>query len=163
MSGCNNMASIGSKNRIKSGSKVRLHLEMLLQDGTEALSTFGEEPLVLRIGDGTLAPGLEKLLLGLPSKANERFLANGDDLYGPRVSEKVHWLELSAFPSDLAPTPGQVVAFDTPGGQETAGVVLGVEDDRVQVDFNHPLAGRSLHIRVQILDVSEPDSKQENT
>ena len=47
------------------GSLVELHLALTLGDGTEALSTFDEAPLRLRIGDGTLDPGLEEPLLGL--------------------------------------------------------------------------------------------------
>jgi FKBP-type peptidyl-prolyl cis-trans isomerase SlpA len=55
-----------------------------------------------------------------------------------------------------------VVAFDTPGGQETAGVVLAVETDRVQVDLNHPLSRHSLQIRVKVFSVSATDSADEN-
>ena len=41
------------------GSTVSLHLAITLEDGTEAISTFGEEPVQLQMGDGTLQPGLE--------------------------------------------------------------------------------------------------------
>jgi FKBP-type peptidyl-prolyl cis-trans isomerase SlpA len=47
-----------------------------------------------------------------------------------------------------------VVAFETPGGQELAGLVLAVEGDLVQVDLNHPLSGRPLNIEVEILAVA---------
>jgi FKBP-type peptidyl-prolyl cis-trans isomerase SlpA len=67
-------------------------------------------------------------------------------------------LPLSDFPSDLDPTPGQVVAFTTPAGHETSGLVLEREGEgaagRVRVDFNHPFAGRSLTLRVRILSVT---------
>jgi FKBP-type peptidyl-prolyl cis-trans isomerase SlpA len=143
------------------GARVRLHLAIRLQDGTEALSTFGEEPLALTIGDGTLAPGLEALLEGTASGEEKRLVADGRTLFGERIDEKIHWLPRGDFPAALAPEPGQVVAFETPGGEETAGLVLAVEGDRVQVDFNHPLAGRLLQIELQILDVAAPGSDPE--
>ncbi|MEA3275857.1 MAG: FKBP-type peptidyl-prolyl cis-trans isomerase [Pseudomonadota bacterium] len=145
---------------IQPRSQVRLHLEIHLEEGTEALSTLGEEPLDCTLGDGTLVPGLERLLLGLEPGADVRFLADGSYLYGSRSEEKIHWLPREGFPED--PTPGQVVAFGAPGGQETAGIVLATESDRVQVDFNHPLSGRSLRIRVHILAVSNLNKAQEN-
>jgi FKBP-type peptidyl-prolyl cis-trans isomerase SlpA len=138
------------------GSACTLHLEIRLPDGTLALSTRDGEPLELTLGDGTLTPGLEDLLLGLAAGQRTRFIAQGDDLYGPRDPSAVHWLPLADFPQDQGTAPGQVVAFETPGGQELAGLVLAVEGNLVQVDLNHPLSGRSLNIEVEILAVT-PD------
>lgn len=142
---------------IQPGSRVRLHLEILLADGTPALSSFGEEAMEVILGDGTLVPGLEDLLIGLHEGADERILADGAELYGPRDDTKTHWLPRSDFPRELDLVRGQVVAFDTPGGQEIAGILLETEPDRIRVDFNHPLAGRSLQIRAQVLSVASPD------
>lgn len=141
---------------IAPGSRIRLDLEILLEDGTVALSSFGEEPLEVTVGDGTLAAGLEELLLGLPAGADERFLAEGADLYGPRDTDNVHWLPLSNFDEGMRLETGQVIAFETPGGQETAGTILALERDRARVDFNHPLANRSLQIRARIHSVQSP-------
>ena len=142
--------------RAEPGCELRLHLEIRLPDGTQALSTFDEEPLAVRLGDGALAPGLEQILLGLAEGSQIDLLADGSDLYGPRDEAKVHWMARSEFPADIDPVPGQVLAFDSPGGHETAGVVLRVDGERVQVDFNHPLSGRSLQIRAQLLAVTPP-------
>lgn len=141
---------------IQPGSRVRLHLEIILEDGTPAVSSFGEEAMELTLGDGTLAAGLEGLLMGLDAGADERILADGSDLYGSRDETKTHWLPRSDFPPNLTLNRGQVVAFDAPGGQEVAGILVETESDRVRVDFNHPLSGRSLQIRAQILSVTSP-------
>jgi 4-hydroxy-3-methylbut-2-enyl diphosphate reductase len=135
------------------GSRIELHLEIRLQDGTPALSTLGEAPLSLTLGDGTLPPALEALMAGLTPGAEARFLVSGSDLYGPRDPNNVHWLPLADFPPDPTTEPGQVVAFDTPGGHEVAGLVVKLDADRVHVDFNHPLAGRPLDLLVQVLSV----------
>jgi FKBP-type peptidyl-prolyl cis-trans isomerase SlpA len=141
---------------LRCGSACTLHLEIRLPDGTLALSTRDGAPLELTLGDGTLTPGLEDLLLGLAAGQRTRFIAQGGDLYGPRDPSAVHWLPLADFPRDQGTAPGQVVAFETPGGQELAGLVLAVEGDLVQVDLNHPLSGRPLNIEVEILAVT-PD------
>ncbi len=143
---------------VNPGAMVRLHLAIRLADGTEVLSSFGGDPLDVALGAGTLAPGVEELLIGLPAGADERFLVDGSTLYGPHEAAKIHWLARGDLPTDFPLVRGQLVAFDTPGGQELAGLVLEIEADRVQVDFNHPLAGRSLQIHVRIVDANLLDA-----
>lgn len=138
------------------GSYVQLHLEIYLQDGTLALSAWGDDALTLTLGDGTLAPGLEALLVGLTPGVEARVLASGEDLYGPHDPDNIHWLPRSDFPPEMAATPGQVIAFETPGGHELAGLVLASDPQRVQVDLNHPLAGRSLNIRLLMIVPAAP-------
>ena len=145
---------------ITAGAQVTLHLEIRLADGTLALSTWDADPLAITLGDGTLVPGLEALLAGMTPGEETRLLVSGDDLYGQRDPDAIHWLPVAGFPPGQGTEPGQVVAFDTPGGHELAGLVLEVDADRVRVDLNHPLAGRSLDIRVRILSVLPATGQQ---
>jgi FKBP-type peptidyl-prolyl cis-trans isomerase SlpA len=140
--------------RIGPHSRVTLHLSLTLEDGTEVLSTFAEEPLSFVMGDGTLAPGLEEMLLDLPAGSDTQLLAEGAAVFGAVDPGLVHDLPVDDLPPGFAAEPGQVIAFETPGGQETPGTVLAVTDTHLRVDFNHPLARRGLRARVQILAVS---------
>lgn len=139
---------------IAPGSTVSLHMEVRFHDGFVALSTFDADPITCTIGDGTLTPGLEGMVLGLRSGADETSLVSGSDLFGAHDPDNLHWLDMGEFPPELDPVPGQVVAFETPGGHETSGVVLEREIDRVRVDFNHPFSGRSLTVRIKVLSVA---------
>jgi FKBP-type peptidyl-prolyl cis-trans isomerase 2 len=139
------------------GRAVELHLEVRFQDGFVALSTFDAEPIGCTIGDGTLTPAFESTLLGLAPGSETYVVAHGSELFSPYEDANIHWMERGDFPPDIEPVPGLVVAFETPGGHETSGVVLEVESDRVRVDFNHPFAGRSLTIRVRLLSVAESE------
>ena len=136
-------------------SRVTLHLSISLEDGTEVLSSYDGDPLCFTMGDGTLAPGLEALLFGFAVGTDTQLLADGAAVYGSADPDLVHDLPRTDLPAGFAPEPGQVIAFDTPGGQETAGTVLAVSDEQVRVDFNHPLATRGLRIAVQVLAVDD--------
>lgn len=83
--------------RIRIGSRVKLHLRICLADGTVALSSFGEDALELTLGDGTLVPGLERLM-GLRTGADQRFAADGSELYGRRDDANIHWIDRNDFP-----------------------------------------------------------------
>ena len=138
---------------ITPGYRVRLHLSLALTDGTEALSTFGGEPMELTMGDGTLLPTLELALFGLRAGDDQTLTLLPEQAYGPHDPALIHELPRSRFPTGMAPQVGQIVAFEMPDGDEVAGAVIEIGDQTVRVDFNHPLAGREVVFRAQILTV----------
>ena len=135
------------------GSRVTLHLRLALPDGTEALSTFGEEPLTFVMGDGTLAAGLELALYGLQPGDDQTLELEPHQAYGSRDPDNVHRMPRTDFTPDMALEPGLILGFTLPSGQETPGLIREVHDDEVEVDFNHPLAGHRVVFRAQVLEV----------
>jgi FKBP-type peptidyl-prolyl cis-trans isomerase SlpA len=147
------MTAPGNVARVAPGRRVTLHLALSLPDGTEALSTFGEEPLSFVMGDGTLTEGLELSLYGLRAGDREALELDPEQAFGLRDESLIQTLPRSDFPPDMTLEPGYILAFTTPSGDEVAGQVLEVGGQQVELDFNHPLAGRHLHLRAQILSV----------
>lgn len=141
---------------ISPGSTVTLHLSLTLEDGTVAESTFGGEPHTFTMGDGTLASGLELALYGLYPGDTQRIRLTPEQTFGRRDPANIHRVPRASFPVDLHIEPGVIVGFETPGGDEVGGVVLAVEADAVEVDFNHPLAGHEITFDVEIIDVQPP-------
>lgn len=143
-------------NEIVPGSRVTLHLSLTFTDGTEALSTFGDEPETLVLGDGTLTPGLELALYGLKAGDKQTLTLTAEQGFGFRDEEKIHQMQRNRFPPEMELAKGQVIGFTTPEGAEIPGTVFELGEDEVTIDFNHPLAGREVVFRVQILEVEEP-------
>lgn len=141
---------------IVTGSEVTLHFRITLPDGTEALSTFGEEPLTVVIGDGTLRGGLELALYGLKAGDTQRLTLEPDQAFGFHDEALIHQMPRSDFPDDMTLEEGQVIGFTAPSGDEAAGSVMAVGEDQVTVDFNHPLAGKQVTFEVEILAVGRP-------
>jgi FKBP-type peptidyl-prolyl cis-trans isomerase SlpA len=48
---------------------------------------------------------------------------------------------------------GLLVIFNDAANTELPGVVKAIDDDQVTVDFNHPLAGKTLTFEVEIFEV----------
>jgi FKBP-type peptidyl-prolyl cis-trans isomerase SlpA len=135
------------------GSTVTLHLALTLEDGTVAESTFGDEPLTFTMGDGTLVHGLELALYGLRPGDTQRLALYPEQAFGAHDPERVHRLLRAGMPADIELRPGNLVVFDTPEGEEIAGTLLSLDEDMLEVDLNHPLAGRRLVFDVEIIDV----------
>ena len=141
------------KHPISPGSTVTLHLSLTLQNGTVAESTFDDEPLTFKMGDGSLAEGLELGLYGLRSGDTQRLELYPEQAFGLHDPGKVHQLPRTDFDAQLVLEPGSIIGFDTPGGEELSGTIIAFDDATVEVDFNHPLAGRVVIFDVEIIDV----------
>ncbi|MCU7906847.1 MAG: FKBP-type peptidyl-prolyl cis-trans isomerase [Candidatus Thiodiazotropha sp. (ex Epidulcina cf. delphinae)] len=144
------------KTPIAPGSRVRMHFSMTLPDDTEVVSTYQEAPLAFTLGDRTMEPMLELSLLGLRAGEEQSLLISGDDVYGARDDKSVHWIDKKAFPPDQTLAAGHVIAFTAPAGEALAGIVEKIEHERVLVDFNHPLSGKTISFKATILEVREP-------
>ncbi len=142
-----------TEQRIRPGSRVVMHYQLSLKDGTELDATPPGEPIDFRLGDGTMIKGLELALLGMQAGQNEKFIIPPETGFGYREPAAVQWMPKSDFPPQLDPQVGQIISFSLPGGEEIPGAILAVEGDRVQVDLNHPLAGREVVFSVEILGV----------
>ncbi|MGQ9511057.1 MAG: FKBP-type peptidyl-prolyl cis-trans isomerase [Thermaceae bacterium] len=104
-------------------------------------------------GHQNIIQGLEEALEGHMEGETIRASVAPEKAYGPRDPEGVQVVPLDAFPEDAEVVPGaQFYAQDEEGNPVTVTVVA-VEGDEVTVDFNHPLAGKSLDFEVEILKV----------
>ena len=139
------------------GSAVTLHFSLSLPDGTEAISTFGEDPLSFNLGDQTFQPGLELGLYGLKAGDEQTLTLTPDQAYGDHEPALVQQMPLSDFDAGNPPEPDQVMSFLLAGNEETMGIIREVGEQEVTVDFNHPLSGHEVVFKVQILDVGVPD------
>jgi len=146
--------------RIACGSHVTLHYRLaVLVDGAEreVVSTFGERPATLTVGEGAIAAALENCLVGLAEGARERFELPPQDGFGLRNGELVQTLTAGAFRAGTVAqrdyAPGDVVEFRSPDGLAVSGVLKSRDGERVVVDFNHPLAGLPVRFDVQVVGV----------
>ncbi len=142
--------------QIQPGSRVQLHLALKLAEGTVAESTFGETPLDITIGDGTLIHGLEVALYGMRPGQRQSVTLHPDQAYGERDPDAVGWLPRDQFPAEMKLAPGALVGFSGPEDEEVAALVIAVEADQVQIDFNHPLAGKPIIFESEIISVEPP-------
>lgn len=138
---------------ISLNSKVTLHFAVFLDDGNEVDSTFQRQPGSFVMGDGSLLPGFEKRLLGLKAGDQQQFKIPASEGFGERQSANIQRMKRSEFGPDLTLQTGVVLAFAQQDGKETPGMVLVFDEDEVEVDFNHPLAGRDLVFKVYVLAV----------
>ncbi|MEY4642234.1 MAG: hypothetical protein RLZZ227_2228 [Pseudomonadota bacterium] len=142
------------------GREVRLHFALQLESGEVIDSNFDREPVSFCIGDGNLLPGFEEKLSGLVAGDHREFLLEPEQAFGPVNEDNVQRFPHYQFAPDLALASGAVIEFADATGNKQAGVVRSVGKQWVEVDFNHPLAGRRIRFIVQVHAVG-PNTEQD--
>ena len=138
---------------IEAGSKVSIHFRISLDNGFIADDTFAGEPFTFTSGDGSLAEGLDQVLIGLKEKTIKQFTLKPEQAFGMVDQDKVHQLPKSDFPDDIKLAKGQIIGFSSPSGEEVPGTVKCIDEQTVTVDFNHPLAGQTIIFDVEVLSI----------
>ncbi len=124
-----------------------------------------EVPLKFIYGAGMMIPAFEKALMGLEPGEKFDFSIVPEDAYGEYKEENVldlpkHIFEVNGkFDSKLI-REGNTVPMVNTDGQRMNGSVLEVKDDVVVMDFNHPLAGETLHFSGEVIEVHEPTAEE---
>jgi FKBP-type peptidyl-prolyl cis-trans isomerase SlpA len=151
--GAEREASVG----IREGSHVTLHFRLALADGQIIFDTFSDHPATIQVGQGQIAPALERCLMALQEGDERSYSLEPDDGFGPRNPELIQRVSrslLDQYSDGSEPIePGDVVEFPTPDGLggRVAGVFKGWEGDAALFDFNHPLAGQAMTFDVKII------------
>ena len=124
-----------------------------------------ETPLKFIFGTGAMLPAFEDALKGLEVGDKFNFSITPADAYGEYVEE--HVLDLpknifevdGKFDSEMIKEGNTVPMMDS-NGNRMNGSVLEVKEDVVVMDFNHPLAGETLHFNGEVIDVHEPTAEE---
>ena len=107
------------------------------------------------MGDGSLLPGFEACLLGMKGGEEGVFTITPEQGFGEPQEANYQDIPRHTFSSDSELEIGMVFSFADAAGGELPGVVDSFDEDTVRVNFNHPLAGRTLRFEVKI-DRVEP-------
>lgn len=140
-------------NKINRFSKVTLHHQLGLTDDTVLEDTFDEEPMVIQLGSGELAEGLELALVELVAGDEQTIDINPDLAFG-YVDETLYVdMARDEFDPEIELQKGLIIEFSTPNEDFVPGTILDFDDKIVQVDLNHPLAGQTVRYKVKIIAV----------
>lgn len=132
---------------------VSIDYELKDSEGT-LIDRSESEPLTYLHGNDNIIPGLERQLEG--KKAGDRLAVTvaPADGYGDRDEELIFAVSKSDFAEPDKVEVGMQFQAHQEGSVNIV-TVVGVTDDEVKVDANHPLAGKTLHFDVAVKEVRE--------
>ena len=143
---------------IQENSVVRFHYTVSEPGKGQIESSRDREPLSVLVGHGSVIPGLEQALIG--RQAGDTFEVNipPEQAYGEHRDGMTQRVPRKHF-KNARLVPGMQVVLPTSIGQR-AMTVLKVGVSVVDVDLNHPLAGKTLNFAVDVIDVRAASAEE---
>ena len=142
--------------KVGENTVVTLDYELRLDDGQLVESTFEtQRPFIFYFGRSNVLPAFEEALSGREEGEELEVVLPPEKAYGPVMEEAIYNVPREQFPPDAALEVGNTMMMETPEGEQYPFRIAAVTDDEVTVDFNHPLAGKTLHFKVLIKSVRE--------
>ncbi|WP_300719976.1 FKBP-type peptidyl-prolyl cis-trans isomerase [Pseudomonas sp.] len=141
-----------TEQRIGQNTQVTLHFALRLENGDTVDSTFDKSPATFKVGDASLLPGFEAALFGFKAGDKRTLEILPENAFGQPNPQNVQIIPRSQF-NDMELSEGLLVIFNDAANTELPGVVKAFDDEQVTIDFNHPLAGKTLTFEVEIFEV----------
>lgn len=137
----------------KSGDTVRIHYTGTLGDGLTFDSSAGRDPLEFTLGSGQVVPGFDKAVDGMSVGEEKTVAIPPEDAYGARAAEHLQTFPRDKFPDDVPLEIGTRLQLATPSGQPITVSISEVSEDTVILDANHPLAGKELTFKIELVEI----------
>lgn len=142
---------------IEDGSTVKIEYTLRDDAGEIIDSNEGGDPLSYVQGRQDIIRGLETALAGLRPGDARHLIIGPEDAYGFVDPEAVTEVARHLLPPE-GQVPGIELTAKTRGGEKKQVTVREVRETTVLIDLNHPLAGKTLHFDIKIVDVTPPTS-----
>jgi len=140
--------------KVENGMFVSVDYKGSLQNGEVFDTSQGRQPLEIQLGAGQLIKGFEKELLGMALNEKKVFTLQPEDAYGHKDEKLTQSFPRSEVPPEMNPKVGMTVGLHTPDGSQVPARITHVDDEKLTMDLNHPLAGESLTFEIEVVGIS---------
>ena len=133
--------------KVQNGDHVSIEYEGLLEDGEIVERSSDTGPVEFVVGSNIMPPGFEKALIGMGEGEEKTITMKPEEAFGPRDENLIHTVNRSVLGDKILPKPGMVLGMTLEKGEQTHKVpalVVAVNGEDVTIDFNHPLAGKTI-------------------
>jgi FKBP-type peptidyl-prolyl cis-trans isomerase SlyD len=142
--------------QIREGSQVALEYTLSDETGTVIESNKGKQPMSYIHGKSQIIPGLEKELSGMKVGEEKKIQVKPEDGYGPVNPDAFQEVPKDKLPPEALKV-GAMLMAQGPQGQGIPVRVHEIKDTTVIMDFNHPMAGKTLSFDVKISEIKTPE------
>ena len=143
-------------NKAQEGDTVAITFQGVLDDGSVFDESDDSEPLIFILGENEVLPGLELAVIGMVVGDRKTVTVPPEQGYGVRQPKLVEEVYLDALPKDLQLDVGGQLEVTAADGTAFQLVVVKFDEQTVTLDANHPLAGLSLILQIELVSIDRP-------
>ncbi len=137
---------------VEKGRKVSFDYTLTV-DGEIVDSSKDKGPFEYTYGEGKIIPGLAEGMKGMHIGEEKTITVPPQEAYGQINPQAFKEIPKSSLPKDVEPKVGMVLGVHTPDGNTIPVRIAEVKKDNVVLDFNHPLAGKTLEFKVKVISI----------
>ena len=143
---------------VKDGDIVKVIYEGTFDSGEvfDATEKHGGDPLEFTVGAHQVVPGFENGVLGQEVNKEFKIRLEPKDAYGEWNEEAIQIVPKEQLGMDLDPEVGMMLAVQQQHGDHTHQIpvkIHKVEETQVHMDFNHPMAGKTLNFKMTVKEI----------
>jgi FKBP-type peptidyl-prolyl cis-trans isomerase 2 len=142
----------------KIGSQVSIQYEGMLEDGEIVERSEDTGPVEFELGLNIMPPAFEQALIGMREGEQKTITMTPEEAFGPRDENLLHIIKKSVLGKKIEPQPGMVLGMTLEkDGQphKVPALVTAVNGEEVTIDFNHPLAGKTIIYRLTLKTIKD--------
>jgi FKBP-type peptidyl-prolyl cis-trans isomerase 2 len=136
---------------VSNGKMISLEYTIKLDNDEVVETTVGKAPVTYTQGAHQIVRGVETAVEGMMAGEAKHVIVTPADGYGVRDLTALHELPKQKVPEDIK--VGMKLRGKDPSGRIVQPIVKEIKDHTVLLDFNHPLAGKTLYFDVKVIDV----------
>jgi len=141
---------------VKKGDKIKVEYEGTLEDGTVFDSSkMHNAPLEFTVGEKQLIQGFDNGVIGMKVGEEKELVIQPDEGYGEYNPEFVKDMPRDSFPSEQEIKAGMMFMAELQDGKQVPVRISDVTEEKVTIDLNPPLAGKTLIFKVKLLEIVE--------
>lgn len=157
MSGCGGCAGCGEPQYIFEGRNVgrvvKVHYEGTLDNGEQFDSSYNRDPLEYTCGIGTMLRGFDYAVANLEPGEITNIHLEPEEAYGMHEDYLVITMDKNDIPDTEELEEGDQVMLQDEMGRPFEAVVSAVDDSSISFDLNHPMAGKALNFKIELIEV----------
>lgn len=138
---------------VTEGKLVKVNYTLTV-DGNVVDSSKEGEPFEFTAGNNQVIPGFEESIMGMKAGENKSFQVSPEKGYGQENPKGIQEVPRDKLPADMNPEVGMTLHATMPDGQAIPARITEIREDTIILNFNHPLAGKTLNFEVEVVDVN---------
>lgn len=138
------------------GRRVKVHYTGTFDDGSVFDSSYDRnQPLGFVCMTGQMIPGFDKAVADMEIGETRRIHLEPEEAYGPYQEDGIQRAPVGAIPGTEGLKVGDQVSLQGQDGRPYPAKVVGITDEEIAFDMNHPMAGKSLNFEITLLESEE--------
>jgi len=144
---------------VKDNLVVTLDYKLIVDDEIMENTEDGK-PILFIQGIGQIIPGLENAIYGMKVGEQQTVVIPPEDAYGEYDAESLQEAKKDEFSEEVPLDVGTFLDLEDDEGDILSAQIIAAEEETVTLDFNHPLAGKTLTFEITLTDL-RPASEEE--